>query len=150
MTDSVLKPAEFRPATNYDTNPYYDENFDHTVTDPFKKIDERLDALEETSGSQSFLFRILEPAVENGPMTLDKTYAEFEAAVQSGYPIYQHLVSAGGAGEPAVPAGYSAQTFVSMWSATGQYVVNLVSSSGNPIAFFAASKDGVLTENTPT
>ena len=48
MTDSVLKPAEFRPATNYDTNPYYDENFDHSVVDPLKQIDSRLDALETT------------------------------------------------------------------------------------------------------
>ena len=33
---SPEKPAEFRPADNYDTNPYYDENFDHSVTNPFK------------------------------------------------------------------------------------------------------------------
>ncbi|MBQ1557415.1 MAG: hypothetical protein IIZ69_04400 [Pseudomonas sp.] len=45
---SPEKPAEFRPADNYDTNPYYDENFDHSVTNPFKQIDGRLDALETT------------------------------------------------------------------------------------------------------
>lgn len=45
---SPEKPAEFRPADKYDTNPYYDENFDHSVTNPFKQIDGRLDALEAT------------------------------------------------------------------------------------------------------
>lgn len=157
MTDSVLKPAEFRPATNYDTNPYYDENFEHTVTDPFKKIDERLDALEETvdtaetglsdrvaalEQASSFLFHIVPGAVESEPLTLDKTYAQFLAAVQSGLPIYeQRLV------DPDVVM-YQARTFKYMGSSQNQGFCSVIISndSGDELEFRATSDSGVLTQ----
>lgn len=104
MTDSVLKPAEFRPATNYDTNPYYDTNFDHSVVDPLKQIDARLDKDEKdiadikddiagiqediTEISGSLIFRVVPVEGESNVSVLDKTYADFENAVLAGKPIY--------------------------------------------------------------
>lgn len=99
MTDSVLKPAEFRPATNYDTNPYYDENFDHSVVDPLKQIDERLGELEEGAAEADQRITALEktPTIEPLVITVtiseinngtrassNKTYGEIETAFLQG------------------------------------------------------------------
>lgn len=195
MTDSVLKPAEFRPATNYDTNPYYDENFDHSVVDPLKQIDGRLDALETTVDaaetglsdrvealettvdtdstglsdrvaaieadlfteetglsdrvealettvgtiSGPFLFSIIQPEVENGPMTLDKTYAEFEEALLAGKPIYLHMID--GVNEGYSPSFYSME-YNPSWDAP--YAV-VVFNNSVPVGFVSTTKNGTLT-----
>lgn len=176
MTDSILKPAEFRPATNYDTNPYYDTNFDHSVVDPLKQIDGRLDALETTIDTEDtglsdrvealettvdtaetglsdrvaaleqagpFLFSIIEPAAESDPLTLDKTYADFEEALLAGKPIYQHVVDE--TTTPPTEVYYSNFDIIGNNGGATPYSVS-IAVGGSSIAFYAATKDGTLTQ----
>lgn len=191
---TIKKPAEFRPASNYDTNPYYDTNFDHTVTDPFKKIDSRLDDLEDTVDAAEtglsdrvealettvdtastglsdrvealettvdtagtglsdrvaaleqagpFLFSIIDPEIENGPLTLDKTYADFEEALLAGKPIYQY--AADETATPPIEVYYSSFNVIGNNAGDLPYGVS-ITVMGSPFAFCAATKDGVLTQ----
>lgn len=143
MTDSVLKPAEFRPATNYDTNPYYDTNFDHSVVDPLKKIDARFDRDEKdiadikediagiqediTEISGPFIFQVVPVEGESHVSALDKTYADFENAVLAGKPIYTD-----------VGDGYSAM-FTGLQATAGEYRVYVQGDT-----YSADSKTGTL------
>lgn len=163
MTDSILKPAEFRPATNYDTNPYYDTNFDHSVVDPLKQIDGRLDALETTIDTEdtglvdrvsalenapepsALVIGIVPGATESDPMTLDKNWEEIEETVLSG----RTLLMSGTDGDdvlyyqPQYQLGYLPTSH-----SASPYQIVLTDISNSTKVFGAQTRTGVLTEVT--